>query len=53
MSSSERGSNFVASINPSLAEELDYWEIDPCWDGEVFRSAAQALRPLRKKDYTG
>ncbi len=27
--------------------ELDYWEVDPEWDGEVFRSASQASRPLR------
>jgi DNA modification methylase len=24
-----------------------YWEIDPQWDGKVFRSAAQAVLPLR------
>jgi site-specific DNA-methyltransferase (adenine-specific) len=26
---------------------IDYWEIDPAWDGEIFKSAAQAQRPLR------
>ncbi len=26
---------------------LDYWEIDPDWDGAVFRSIAQAYRPVR------
>ncbi len=26
---------------------LDYWEVDPAWDGETFRSAAQARRPVR------
>lgn len=26
-------------------EGLDYWEVDPSWDGKVFRSAAQAVRP--------
>jgi hypothetical protein len=25
--------------------DLDYWELDPSWDGSVFRSAAQAQRP--------
>jgi hypothetical protein len=25
--------------------EIDYWEVDPAWDGIVFRSAAQAVRP--------
>lgn len=24
---------------------LDYWELDPAWDGSIFRSAAQAQRP--------
>ena len=27
--------------------ELDYWEVDPDWDRQVFRSAAQAVRPVR------
>ena len=29
------------------ALELDYWAVDPDWNGKVFRSAAQALRPVR------
>ncbi len=28
--------------------DLDYWEVDPNWDGRLFRSAAQAVRPPRK-----
>ena len=27
--------------------ELDYWEVDPNWDGITFKSAAQARRPVR------
>ena len=27
--------------------DLDYWEVDPEWDGAIFKSAAQALRPIR------
>ncbi len=27
--------------------ELDYWEIDPSWDGKSFQSAMQARRPNR------
>jgi DNA modification methylase len=27
--------------------DLDYWEVDPNWDGVTFRSAAQAKRPAR------
>jgi DNA modification methylase len=26
---------------------LDYWEVDPAWDGIIFKSAVQAQRPLR------
>ncbi len=29
-------------------EEIDYWEVDPGWDGKVFHSAAQACRPRGK-----
>lgn len=29
-------------------EEVDYWEIDPAWDGQVFHSVSQALRPRKK-----
>ncbi|HET6596840.1 MAG TPA: site-specific DNA-methyltransferase [Anaerolineales bacterium] len=28
--------------------DLDYWEVDPNWDGALFKSAAQASRPIRK-----
>jgi site-specific DNA-methyltransferase (adenine-specific) len=27
--------------------DLDYWEVDPAWDGNLFRSAAQARRSIR------
>lgn len=30
--------------------ELDYWEVDPNWDTVGFRSAVQAVRPVRKGD---
>ncbi len=29
---------------------IDYWEIDPAWDGKIFKSAAQAQRPLRSEE---
>ncbi len=29
---------------------LDYWEVDPSWDGKIFKSAAQAGRPIRSGD---
>ena len=27
--------------------ELDYWEVDPAWNGSIFKSARQAIRPVR------
>jgi len=27
--------------------DLDYWEVDPAWDGKTFKSAGQAVRPVR------
>ena len=35
-------------IDPAVFPGLVYWELDPCWDGIVFRSAAQAVRPARR-----
>jgi hypothetical protein len=32
------------------APELDYWEVDPAWDGQTFRSAAQARRSNRSAE---
>lgn len=36
------------TLDPDMLLDLDYWEIDPNWDGKVFRSAAQAMRPRGK-----
>ncbi len=36
---------FLISEQP---EEIDYWEVDPAWDGKVFHSVLQALRPRGK-----
>ena len=30
--------------------DLDYWEVDPDYDGMTFKSAAQAKRPVRSKE---
>lgn len=30
--------------------ELDYWEVDPAWDGKLFRSAAQAQRGVGRAE---
>ena len=38
------------SIELETKLDLDYWEVDPDWDGKTFKSAAQASRPLRSGD---
>lgn len=32
-----------------LRSEVDYWEVDPCWDGNIFHSAMQAVRPRSRE----
>ncbi len=46
----DQASNFqlagkVLSLDGINLEELDYWEVDPSWDGKVFKSAVQSVRP--------
>jgi len=36
-------------LSKDIITNLDYWELDPAWDGHIFRSAAQAVRLPRKK----
>jgi DNA methylase len=38
----------VVSLKTKL--DLDYWEVDPAWNGKIFKSAAQAKRPVRSGD---
>ena len=38
----------VVSLKTKL--DLDYWEVDPDWDGKIFKSAMQAKRPARSGD---
>ena len=37
----------AVKMDPEMMPELDYWEVDPDWDGKIFRSAAQAFRPRK------
>jgi DNA modification methylase len=30
------------------SDQIDYWEVDPAWDGSLFHSFNQAVRPRRK-----
>ena len=40
--------NLIVQLNSEACSNLEYWEVDPSWDGEVFRSAAQVVR--RRKE---
>jgi DNA modification methylase len=44
-----RPSDHTIELDESLSADLDYWEVDPAWDGDIFRSAGQALRPRKSK----
>jgi DNA modification methylase len=35
------------SVSLKTDLDLDFWEVDPDWDGVTFKSAAQASRPIR------
>lgn len=37
----------AGSVAVVTGQALDYWEVDPSWDGATFKSAAQAFRPVR------
>lgn len=39
----------ITKNSMSLESRLDvvFWEIDPAWDGKMFKSATQAVRPVR------
>jgi hypothetical protein len=43
---------FVSNQTVSLIDppDLDYWEIDPAWDGKIFHSAMQARRSNRSTE---
>ena len=44
--------NQSAQLEMDQANLIDYWEVDPAWDGTIFHSANQALRPRRKGTIT-
>jgi hypothetical protein len=35
------------SVRLETSLEVDFWEVDPNWDGKIFKSAAQATRHTR------
>jgi DNA modification methylase len=38
----------TSTITLANTDDIDYWEVDPAWDGKIFRSANQAVRPARR-----
>lgn len=40
-------------IKQGLIDSLDYWEVDPAWDGHTFQSAEQAVRPHKNGTIPG
>ena len=42
----------LAKLVTQHFEDIDYWEIDPAWDGDIYRSASQAIRPRKKGTIT-
>jgi DNA modification methylase len=44
----ERQDHDIRLVSEQL-NAVDYWEIDPAWDGKIFRSALQVTRPAGKQ----
>jgi hypothetical protein len=42
-------SDQAVHMDPDILPALDYWEVDPDWDGEIFHSVAQAVRPRKSQ----
>jgi DNA modification methylase len=47
----ELGGGEIKLVTDQL-DSIDYWELDPAWDGQVFRSAVQAVRPRARLPIT-
>jgi DNA modification methylase len=47
------GSELRLALPDALRSELDSWEVDPDWDGKIFRSAVQVIRPRKKGMISG
>jgi DNA modification methylase len=40
-------------LDPDILPGVDFWEVDPAWDGKIFHSAAQAVRPRKNRPIAG
>jgi DNA modification methylase len=41
------GDELKVELPEALLAALDYWEVDPDWDGKIFRSVTQVTRPRK------
>jgi DNA modification methylase len=42
------GGGLKLALPEELRVGVDYWEVDPGWDGQIFKSAVQVIRPRKK-----
>ena len=47
------GSELKVVLPSEMLADLDYWEVDPDWDEQLFRSAVQVTRPRKKGKISG
>ena len=47
------GNELKVELADVLLDDLDYWEVDPDWDGKIFHSVAQVARPRKKGVISG
>jgi len=42
----------ASEVRLARTAAVDYWEVDPAWDGRIFKSANQSQRPVRSGQVT-
>ncbi len=47
------GDELRLALTAEMLADVDYWEVDPDWDGKVFHSAAQVIRPRKNGMISG
>lgn len=47
------GDGLKVLLPDTMLADIDYWEVDPDWDGKIFMSAVQVMRPRKKGMISG
>jgi DNA modification methylase len=47
------GKELRVELPDTMLAGLDYWEVDPDWDGKTFQSVTQVARPRKKEAISG